>query len=208
MTRPLLSTLVLVSTLATGCATTSRVTQGQALGREGQEPLVLAGNDLTGPSSTLRLDEHGMRGRFRSNPVALAWDYQQMTGTVGEQATRLELAEGDDTRVWGSFGGVPVDLTEDGTWLHGRVGGCAYALKRASDTTLEGVRQCGGVLERDIAVAFPATIAQRELGERAALMALTLVNTQGPVMVPRVAISSSVAQERPGSNRFPCKEVF
>ncbi|MCP3104727.1 hypothetical protein LZ198_38265 [Myxococcus sp. K15C18031901] len=205
MMRPLLSTLVLSSALATGCAGTAShvVAQGPArsLGSATQEPLVLEGGSLTGPSSTLSLDEHGMHGRFRSSPVALAWDYQRMTGTVGELATRLELAEGDDTRVWGAFAGMPVDLTEDGTWLHGRMGGCSYALKRTSDATLEGMRECGGVLERDIDVAFPSDIARRPLGERAALMALALVNTQGPVVLPRVAVTSGAAQERTGAHR-------
>ncbi|HZI12790.1 MAG TPA: hypothetical protein VE153_20580 [Myxococcus sp.] len=122
---------------------------------------------------------------------------------MGTQPAHLELAEGDDTRVWGSFGGLPVDLTEDGTWLQGRVGTCAYALKRNGDG-LQGMRDCGGALERGISVSFPQALASRPVGERAALMTLMLVNTRPPELTPRVGVSSNAAVETSIRTRGRC----
>ena len=189
MKRLLLSTTTAaLFLLGAGCAATSGAgssSPGVALGDASDEPLRLEGAAITGPDSSLVIEENGIRGRFRARPVSLEWDHQQMTGSVGEIATRLQLAEGDDTRVWGSFGGLTVDLTEDGTWLHGRVGQCAYALKREGDG-FKGMRECGSALEKDIAVSFPGALAARPVGERAALMTLMLVNTRAAPAAPRM----------------------
>ncbi|AGC42457.1 hypothetical protein MYSTI_01108 [Myxococcus stipitatus DSM 14675] len=194
MKRPLSSSLVLltVSVLATGCATTR---QGAPLGDAAEESLSLADDSITGPTSTLSIAQTGMHGRYRRLPVSLEWDYQTMTGTVANQSTRLELAEGDDTRVWGTFAGLATDLTEDGTWLHGRVGPCAFVLKRDGDA-LSGSRSCGGSVEQDFSVAFPARLFERSLGERAALMTLALLNTRTPAGVPSAAVSSFQSDHR------------
>ena len=202
MKRLLLSTATVFVFLGTGCAATSggRASTGSVpLGDASGEPLSLAGAAITGPNSDLVIEEDGMRGRFRTRPVTLKWDYQQMTGSVGEMATRLQLAEGDDTRVWGTFGGMAVDLTEDGTWLHGRVGNCAYALKREGDG-FKGMRECGKVLEKDIAVSFPQALAARPVGERAALMTLMLVNTRAAAVTPHVGLMRMGGVER--TNKF------
>lgn len=198
MKRLLLSTATVLSLLGTGCAATSGA-QGSAsgvpLGNASTEPLRLDGPALTGPTSSLLIAEDGMRGRFRTRPVALQWTHQEMTGSVGDLATRLQLAEGDDTRVWGTFAGMALDLTEDGTWLHGRVGLCAYALKRDGDT-LRGMRDCGTALERGIEVSFPQTLAARPVGERAALMALMLVNTKSSDAAPQLSYKPRGGKER------------
>ncbi|NTX09334.1 hypothetical protein HUA74_11285 [Myxococcus sp. CA051A] len=205
MKRTLCSSLVLISALTTGCATTAR---GVALGDAAEESLRLEGGAITGPSSTLSITENAMHGRYRRDPVSLEWDYQKMTGSVGYRATRLELAEGDDTRVWGTFGGMTVDLTEDGTYLHGRVGPCAYVLKREGDT-LTGVRECGSALEKDVTLAFPATLHQRPLGERAALMTLALVNTRAPLVTTSMTISSlSGGDARNEQKADSCKKFY
>ncbi|WP_342378890.1 hypothetical protein NVS55_05735 [Myxococcus stipitatus] len=195
MKRPLSSSLALltVSMLATGCATTAR--PGVPLGDAAEESLSLADDSITGPTSTLSIAQTGMHGRYRRMPVSLEWNYQTMTGTVANQATRLELAEGDDTRVWGTFAGLATDLTEDGTWLHGRVGPCAFVLKRDGDA-LSGSRRCGGMVENDFRVAFPARLFERSLGERAALMTLALLNTRTPAAVPSAAVSSFQSDHR------------
>ncbi len=206
MKRLLLSTITATAMLGTGCAATSGphgASSGLPLGDASGEPLRVEGTSITGPNSALSISGDAMRGRYRSHPLSLEWDYQKLTGSVGAQPAHLELAEGDDTRVWGSFGGMPVDLTEDGTWLHGRVGRCAYALKREGDG-LQGMRDCGGSLERDIALSFPQQLASRPVGERAALMTLMLVSTQAPEVVPRVGISSNAAIETGIRTRGRC----
>jgi hypothetical protein len=202
MKRLLLSTATALFLLGTGCAATSgaHASSGSvALGDASGEPLRIEGPAITGPNSSLVIEEDGMRGRFRTRNVSLKWDYQQMTGSVGDLATDLQLAEGDDTRVWGIFGGLAVDLTEDGTWLHGRVGQCAYALKREGDG-FKGMRECGQVLEKDIAVSFPQALATRPVGERAALMTLMLVNTKAKPVAPRVGMAPRGGVER--DNKF------
>lgn len=206
MKRLVLPAATAICLLATGCAATSGAHGaggGVALGDASGEPLRLEGTSITGPNSSLSIDGDALRGRYRTQPVALQWDYQRLTGTVGAQPAHLELAEGDDTRVWGSFGGLPVDLTEDGTWLQGRVGTCAYALKRDGDG-LRGMRDCGGSLERDIAVSFPQALTSRPVGERAALMTLMLVNTRAPEHTPRVGISSNAPVESGIRTRGRC----
>ncbi|NMO20247.1 hypothetical protein HPC49_23095 [Pyxidicoccus fallax] len=198
MKRLLLSTATVVSLLGTGCAATSGArdaSSGVPLGSAALEPLRLEGADITGPTSSLRLVEDGLHGRFRTRPVSLQWSHQEMTGSVGQLVTRLQLAEGDDTRVWGTFAGLTLDLTEDGTWLHGRVGLCAYALKRDGDT-LRGMRDCGTQLERDIEVSFPQALATRPVGERAALMALVLVNTGATDDAPQARYKPKGGTER------------
>lgn len=198
MNRLLLSTVTVISLLGTGCAATSGArdaSSGVALGDASGEPLRLEGEAITGPHSSLVIEQDGLRGRFRTHSVALKWDYQQLTGLVGDVATHLQLAEGDDTRVWGSFGGMAVDLTEDGTWLHGRVGSCAYALKREGDG-FKGMRECGATLEKDVTVAFPQEIAARPVGERAALMTLVLVNTRATSVTPLMGFRPRGGVER------------
>ncbi|MCP3144213.1 hypothetical protein [Pyxidicoccus xibeiensis] len=198
MKRFFLSTVAVVSVMGTGCAATSGAhasSGGVRLGDASEEPLRLEGTAITGPTSSLVIAGDGMRGRYLTRHVSLQWNYQELTGSVGEVATRLQLAEGDDTRVWGSFAGVPVDLTEDGTWLQGRVGACAYALKRDGDA-LKGMRECANKLERGIEVSFPQALAERPVGERAALMTLMLVNTRPPESAPHMAIPNKGGAER------------
>jgi hypothetical protein len=206
MKRLLLSSAAAISILATGCASTSGAQgsgSGVALGDASGEPLRLDGASITGPHSSLSIAGDSLRGRYLTQPVALQWDYQTLTGTVGTLPARLELAEGDDTRIWGSFGGLAVDLTEDGTWLQGRMGACAYALKRNGDG-LRGMRDCGGTLEKDIDVSFPQALASRPVGERAALMTLMLFNARSQDVAPRVGISSNAAIESGIRKRNRC----
>ncbi|MCP3164849.1 hypothetical protein [Myxococcus qinghaiensis] len=206
MKRTLCSSLVLISVWATGCATTASP-RGMALGDAAEESLLLQGDAITGPSSTLSISANSMHGRYRRDPVSLEWDYQKLTGAVGHRATRLELAEGDDTRVWGTFGGLAVDLTEDGTYLHGRVGPCAYVLKRQGDT-LAGMRECGSALEKDVTLAFPAALHQRPLGERAALMTLALVNARAPLASTSITVASMAGDARNEQKRIACKKFY
>jgi hypothetical protein len=200
MERLFLSTVIAVSLLGTGCAATSGAqavsARGVPLGNASVEPLRLDGTSLTGPTSSLHVDATGMRGRLRTRPVALEWDQQTMKGSVGERATDMRLSQGEETRAWGTFADLSVDLTEDGTWLHGRVGLCAYALKRDGDT-LKGMRDCGARLERGIEVSFPQELAARPVGERAALMTLMLVNAKSSDAAPQMT-----ARPRGGTERM------
>jgi hypothetical protein len=178
MSRLMLLSSLLV--LGVGCASTGSASRADGpalpLGQPAGEPLLIQGSAITGPTSSLVVTDDAMRGRFRDMPVSLKWNYQQLTGAVGNWGTYLELAEGDDTRVSGIFGGSQVDFIVEKDWLHGHVGGCGYILQR-NETGYSGRRSCGGPLEADLQVAFPAQLMERPLGERAALMTLMLVNT-------------------------------
>jgi hypothetical protein len=173
----LLSSLLL---LGAGCASTGSASRAGEpalpLGQPAGEPLLVQGSAITGPSSSLVVVDDAMRGRFRDMPVSLKWNYQELTGAVGNWGTYLELAEGDDTRISGFFGGARVDFIVEKDWLHGHVGGCGYVLQR-TEAGYSGRRSCGGPLEADLQVAFPAPLMERPLGERAALLTLMLVNT-------------------------------
>ena len=172
----LLSGLILLGAGCAGSHANSRASEpAYSLGQPAGEPLLVQGSYITGPASSLLITEDAMRGRFRDLPVSLKWTWQEVTGSVAAQGTRLELAEGDDTRIWGSFGGMAVNLTVDNEWLHGSVGGCGYALQRSQEGFV-GQRSCGGLLEDDLHVSFPAPLMERPLGERASLMTLMLVN--------------------------------
>jgi hypothetical protein len=164
-----------VGCASTGSTAARAVEPAMSLGQPAGEPLRIQGQSITGPTSSLLISEGFMRGRFRDKPVSLAWDYQELTGVVGSQGTRLELAEGDDMRVWGSFAGASVDIVLNEDWLYGHVAGCGYAMKRDARGFV-GRRTCGGPLEPDFHVAFPQALLERPLGEKAALMTLMLVN--------------------------------
>jgi hypothetical protein len=172
----LLSSLVV---LGVGCAGVSAHSNAMGaampLGYQGDEPLALRGEHITGPTSSMVVTDNGMNGRFRDRPMSLSWTYQELTGVVGSGPTRLELEEGDETRISGSFGGVPVDLTLKGEWLAGRVGDCTYALERVAGG-FEGDRSCGGPLAGKLNLAFPEPLLERPLGEKAALVTLMLAN--------------------------------
>src|SRR5688572_29451353 len=132
MSRSLLLSSLLV--LSVGCAGARNGLRAEdpavRMGQRAIEPLVVTHTYVTGPSSSLRIREDGIHGRFRDELVSLKWDYQKVTGMLGTRPTHLELSEGDDTRVLGSFGGSPVHIFLKGEWLLARVGPCAYNLKR------------------------------------------------------------------------------
>lgn len=181
MSRLLLLSGLIV--LGVGCASSQSASRAGgpalSLGHAGGEPLRVEGSAITGPSSSLALSDHGMRGRFHDQPVALTWTWQELTGSVAGRGTRMELAEGDDTRLWGSFGGLPVDITLEKDWLYGYVGGCGYVLQH-NEAGFVGERSCGDSLESIIQLDFPAPLLERPLGERAALMTLMLVDFTRP----------------------------
>lgn len=165
--------------LGVGCAGSQANTRAGesalSLGEPAGEPLLVQGSAITGPSSSLVISGNGMHGRYRDTPVSLEWNFQHLSGAVGSYETKMELAEGDDTRLSGSFGGMPLDLILAGEWLYGNVGGCGYALHREGDG-FTGRRICGGPVDV-VTVSFPASLMERPLGEKAALMSLMLVNT-------------------------------
>jgi hypothetical protein len=139
------------------------------------EPLVVTHTYVTGPSSSLRIREDGMHGRFRDELMSLKWDYQKVTGILGTRPTHLELSEGDDTSIVGHFGGSPVHIFLKDEWLLARVGPCAYSLKR----TLEGYtgeRNCPGAREEPFLVDFPESLQDRPLGQMATLLTLAFVD--------------------------------
>jgi hypothetical protein len=164
---------------AVGCAGSGGALRAESppirMNQDIDEPLLLANGAITGPSSSLNLTDDGMNGRFRNLPVALRWSYQELSGSVGQRKTRLELAEGDDTRIWGHFATLPVDLVLDGQQLYGYVGSCVYVMQQ-TDEGFQGQRDCGTGSQDGIALAFPTPLRQRALGERAALLTLTFAN--------------------------------
>lgn len=185
---PLSSCLLLLCVL--GCAG-ARVADGEpvySVGQQAGEPLRVQGRHITGPNSSLVLLENGMRGNYLGRPVDVSWNWQQLTGSVGTAAARLELAEGDDIHVKGSFGGLRVDYVLNATWFVGRVGTCDYVFRRQERGFL-GRRGCTGPMEGDIFVRFPAPLLERPLGEKTALLLLALIDTTG-------STSSAISPER------------
>jgi len=176
MSRLMLSLVLL---LGVGCASTGGALHAGAtpvrMNQDIDEPLLLARGNITGPRSSLSVTEDGMNGRFRDQPVALRWTYQELSGNVGTRKARLELAEGDDTRIWGFFAAQPVDLILDGPWLYGYVGPCIYVMQQRAEG-FHGKRDCGAGAEDGIAMSFPDALQQRPLGEKAALLTLTFAN--------------------------------
>ena len=158
------------------------------IGAMGSEDLLVGERQVVGRTSSLSVGEDELRGRYRSIPVDLSWNAQYLKGTVAGQHTRLELAEGDDVRLQGSFAGMPMDLVIEKGGLSGRVGECHYALFRVKGG-FRGPATCGGARQDDSVLVFPDALAQKPLGEQAALLALMLsphmarryVGTQRPM---------------------------
>lgn len=179
MSRLLLSCLVVLG-MGTGCAAAGSALRAEAgptvrLNQDTDEPLVLANGAITGPRSSLRVAEAGMNGRFRDLPVALRWTYQELKGAVGPRKANLELAEGDDTRIWGHFASLPVDLILNGKSLYGYMGACVYVMQQSGEG-YQGQRDCGDGVRDGISMSFPDALQQRPLGEKAALLTLTFAN--------------------------------
>jgi hypothetical protein len=143
------------------------------IGAVGSEDLVVGEKAVVGRTSTLVVDQDELRGRYRSVPVDLSWNGQFLRGTVAGRHTRLELAEGDDTRFQGAFAGMPVDLVIEKGGLSGRVGECHYALFRVKGG-FRGPATCGGARQDDSVLMYPDELTQKPLGEQAALLALML----------------------------------
>ena len=143
------------------------------IGAMGSEDLVVGERGVVGRTSSLRVSDEGMRGRYRSVPVDVTWNAQYLKGVVGGQLTRLELAEGDDTRISGAFAGMPVDLVIEKGGLSGRVGECHYALFRVKGG-FRGPAACGGARQDDAVLVYPDELKEKPLGEQAALLSLML----------------------------------
>ena len=159
------------------CSSTGSALRAEAgaprVGAVGSEDLVVGERAVVGRTSALKVDGEAMRGRYRNVPVSLTWSGQYLKGVVGGQPTRLELANGDDTRFLGAFAGLPVDLVIEKGGLSGRVGECHYALFRVKGG-FRGPASCGGARQNDSQVVFPDELAQKPLGQQAALLALML----------------------------------
>ena len=143
------------------------------IGATSSEDLLVGAHGVVGRTTDLRVSESAMRGRFRSVPVDLSWNGQYLRGVVGGQLTRLELAQGDDTRLLGSFAGMPVDLVIEKGGLSGRVGECHYALFRVKGG-FRGPTACGGARQRESELVFSEELSDKPLGLQAALLALKL----------------------------------
>lgn len=178
MSRHLLLSCLLM--LGSGCATSRSGAESQEpaylLGQQAGEPLRIRGHSITGPNSSLTLSDNGLRGRYLDQPISVSWTYQLLTGSVGDRAARLELAEGDDIHVEGYFGTVRINYVLNQGWFIGKVGLCDYTLARLEGGFV-GRRNCGGPLEPDLKVRFPSHLLQRPVGEQTALLLLALVNT-------------------------------
>lgn len=188
----------LMSLLAGGslaCAGTAvRPEPGAALvAAPGSEVLYVGEHSVVGRTSSLKVDPAALHGRYRSVPVHLSWSGQYLHGSVAEQLTRVELAEGDDVRLAGAFAGAPVDLILEQGGLSGRVGNCHYALRRVPGG-FRGPARCGSRQLADAQLAYPPALASRPLGEQAALLALLL----SPELPGRYLASQRL---RPGSSR-------
>jgi hypothetical protein len=179
--KRMLSWVVMVGAgVGVGCASTQASSApsgpGYPLGQPRGESLRLDGESLTGPNSSLRLVDSGLRGQFQGAPVDVSWTDTALTGTVAQRPARVQLDAGTDLHIWGSFGPERVDFTLKPDRVEGQVGRCVYELRR-EDFGLAGQRSCAGPLEGEFRVNFPAPLFARPAGEKAALMILALVNT-------------------------------
>lgn len=183
----LLSSLVVLTVGCSGASNGLRAeSEGARMGQRSAEPMVVSEHAITGPSSSLSLNEAGMRGRFRDQPVDLQWDYQRVTGVFAALPAKLELSEGDDTRASGTFGSARVDMLLKDDVLLARVGACSYFMKKV-DGGFSGTRDCAGPLEEHFDVDFPESLQQRPLGQMATLLTLALVSytdTYSPAVSP------------------------
>jgi hypothetical protein len=183
MSRLLLSALV---SLGVGCAGAGAAGRPGALqlGASDNEPLLLEGNEISGPSTSLSLREDGVRGRYYGAPLDLQWTGTETAGVLGGQRTRLELAPLDGTtrRFQGSFQGMPVDLELKGPWLTGRFGECRYDTEQTSQG-FAGRRTCTGREREQVLVNFPEGLAQRTPREQVMLLTLAFTSdaTRNPV---------------------------
>lgn len=177
MSRLLLSCVLVLGTGCAGAGGALRADAGPTvrLNQDTDEPLMLANGAITGPRSSLRVAEEGMNGRFRDLPVALRWSYQELKGAVGPRKANIELAEGDDTRIWGQFASLPVDLILNGKSLYGYMGACVYVMQQGAEG-FQGRRDCGDGVRDGISMSFPDALQQWPLGEKAALLTLTFAN--------------------------------
>jgi hypothetical protein len=162
---------------ATACSSASSTLRAEPdaprIGAVGSEDLLVGEQVTVGRTSALRVSQDEMRGRYRNVPVDVSWNGQMLKGVVGGQATRMELAEGDDTRFLGSFAGMPVDLVIEKGGLSGRVGECHYALFRVKGG-FRGPATCGGARQNDSVLVYPDELAQKPLGQQATLLSLML----------------------------------
>lgn len=163
--------------LLVGCAGA-----GGARREDGPAPLrvasptaeVLVGeHSVVGRTSDLVVKDGELRGRFRTLPVDLSWNGQYLTGVINGQPTRLELAEGDDVQLQGTFAGEPMNVVVEKGGLSGKVGGCTYALFRVHGG-FRGPRVCHGNVQTVVELQYPEAMAQKPLGQQAALLALML----------------------------------
>jgi hypothetical protein len=184
-----------VAAVGLACAgSTVRPEPGAAqVAAPGSELLYVGEHSVVGRTSSLKLEAAELHGRYRSVPVHLSWNGQFLQGSVAEQLTRVELAEGDDVRLAGSFAGSPLDLVVEQGGLSGRVGACHYALRRVPGG-FRGPARCGSRQLEDAQLAFPPALAARPLGEQAALLALLL----SPELPGHYLASQ---QLRPGASR-------
>lgn len=201
MSRTLLLSALLV--LGAGCASTGTGLRPEGpevrIGQSSAEPLVVTNTYVTGPSSSLKLLDDGIRGRFRDQLMSLKWDYQKVSGMVDTRRTFLELSEGDDTRVMGNFGGSPVHILLKDEWLEARVGACAYSLKRTTGG-YTGKRDCPGAQEEPFVVDFPESLQERPLGEMATLLTLAFVNYTDTYSAS-ASLAGSVSERSIGKSR-------
>jgi hypothetical protein len=176
MSRLLLSALVV---LGVGCAGTGAAGRPGAfqLGARDNEPLLLEGSDISGPSTSLTLTDDGVRGRYYGSPLELQWTDEASSSVLGGQRTRLELTpQADDARrLQGNFQGMPVDIELKGPWLKGRFGECRYDTEQTSEG-FAGRRVCTGREREQVLVSYPEGLAQRSPREQMTLLTLALTS--------------------------------
>jgi hypothetical protein len=174
MSRLLLSALVV---LGVGCAGPTGAGPGSTalrLGPADREPLMVQGEDITGPSTSLALKDDSLRGLLRGAALSLELTPEVLSGTINGALTRLEFTSKDDaTLVKGSFGGAIVDLRLRGPWLTGRFADCYYDTEQTSEGFV-GQRNCSGMRHEQIRVFFPERLGERSPLEQRALLTLAL----------------------------------
>ncbi len=190
MSRLLLSALVV---LGVGCAGPTAAGPGSnafKLGPADREPLMVQGEDITGPSTSLALREGTLRGSLRGAALNLEVTPEEISGSINGALTRVAFTPQEDaTLIQGTFGGAIVDLRLRGPWLTGRFADCYYDTEQSSEGFV-GVRTCSGMRNEQMRVFYPEALGQRSPVDQRALLtvALAVDAVRGPGTNPHYAL--------------------
>lgn len=134
----------------------------------------LTGDSVASPDLQFYRGPDAVRGRAFGRPVNLNIKGDEVSGTVGDGPTRLQLNSqpGGGLEAVGMFGGNLSRFKVTPKEISGTVGACSYQLQ-FTGTRYEGSRACHGRIESPVFLELPATLA--EGGDAQAVATLGLI---------------------------------